>query len=66
MFYAVEIPKSATTTKNAKLKLLKTKAVIWFNKIFQTKQLTPKYFSIELNGNNKTLRFQQHKIYVKF
>ena len=28
-------------------------AAIWFNKICKTKQLTPKYFSIKINGDNK-------------
>ena len=37
--------------KNTKLNLLKTNANIWFNKICKTKQLTPKYFSIKINGN---------------
>ena len=35
--------------KNTRLKLPKTNAAIWFNK---TKQLTPKYFSIKIKGNN--------------
>jgi len=26
---------------------------IWFNKICKTKQLTPKYYSIKVNGNNR-------------
>jgi hypothetical protein len=42
--------------KNTKLKLPKTNAAIWFNKIFKTKQLTPKYFSIKINGNNRQNR----------
>jgi hypothetical protein len=29
---------------------------IWFNKICKTKQLTPKYYSIKLNGNNRQSR----------
>ena len=38
--------------KNTKLKLLKTNAAIWFNKMCKTKQLTPKYFDIKINGNS--------------
>jgi hypothetical protein len=39
--------------RNTKLKLLTTNAAIWFNKICKTKQMTPKYFSIKINGNNR-------------
>jgi len=39
--------------KNAKEKLLKTTADIWFNKICKNHQLTRKYIKIEVNGNNK-------------
>ena len=42
--------------KNTRLKLLKTNAAIWFNKICKTKQLMPKYFSIKVNGNNRQNR----------
>ena len=38
--------------KNTKLKLLKMNAAIWFNKMYKTKQLTPKYFNIKINGNS--------------
>jgi hypothetical protein len=38
--------------KNTKLKLLKTNAVIWHNKICKTKQLMPKYIHIKINRNN--------------
>ena len=51
--------------KNTSLKLLKTSAAIWFNKICKTKQLTPKYLSIKINGNNrqtKNTRIQQPDI----
>jgi len=34
-----------------RLKLLKTNGAIWFNKMCKTKQMTPKYFSIKINGN---------------
>jgi len=39
--------------KNTKLKLLTTNGAIWFNKICETKQLTPKYLSIKINGINR-------------
>ena len=39
--------------KTTKLKLLKRNAAIWFNKICKSKHLTPKYFFIKFNGNNK-------------
>jgi hypothetical protein len=38
--------------KNTRLKVPKKNAAIWFNKICKTKQLTAKYFSIKINGNN--------------
>ena len=37
--------------KNNRTKLLETNAAIWFNKIRKTKQVTPKYFRIKINGN---------------
>jgi hypothetical protein len=36
--------------KNTKLKLLKTNAAIWFNKICIIKQLKPNYINIKNNG----------------
>jgi hypothetical protein len=39
--------------KNAKYKLLKTKAAIWFTKIRGSSQLTPKYVNIKIKGNNQ-------------
>jgi hypothetical protein len=36
-----------------KLKLLKSNAAIWNNKIYKAKQLTPKYIDIRVNENNK-------------
>ena len=33
--------------KNTKLKLMKTNAAIWFNKICREKQLQPRYISIK-------------------
>ena len=38
--------------KNTKLKLLKANAVIWFNKIYRTKQLKPNHIDIRINGQN--------------
>jgi hypothetical protein len=36
------------------MKLLKTNAAIWFNKLHsRTKQLTPKYINIKINGHNQ-------------
>jgi hypothetical protein len=59
--------------KNTRLKLLKTNAAILFDKIYKTKQMTPKYFSVKFNGNNKTnilmilkIEIQQKKTCVKF
>ena len=37
--------------KITELNLLKTNVAIWFKKIGKTKQLTPKYFSIKINGD---------------
>jgi len=38
------------TDKNTKLKLLKTNAAIWFNKMCRIKDLEQNYFSIKVNG----------------
>ena len=40
--------------KNSKLKLLKTNAAIWFNKVCKIKQLKPNY--IHFKTNVKTIR----------
>jgi len=37
--------------KNTKLKLLKTNAAIWFNKICRNNCLRPKYISLKINGH---------------
>jgi hypothetical protein len=37
--------------KNTKLKLLKTNAAIWFNKMCRIKQLQPNYINIRINRN---------------
>ena len=39
--------------RNAKLKLLKTNAAIWSNKICRINQLTHKYVTIKIKGNNQ-------------
>ena len=36
--------------KNTKLKLLKTNAAIWFNKLCKIRQLKPNYISIKIKG----------------
>ena len=35
------------------LKLLKTNAAIWFNKICRDRQLKPKYISFKINGRKQ-------------
>jgi hypothetical protein len=45
--------KHSNNYKNTKLKLLTTNAAIWFNKVCRTKQLTPKYINIKINGSNQ-------------
>jgi len=49
--------------KNTSLKLMKTNAAIWLNKISKTKQPAPNYVSIKINGNNGQNNL--HKAYVK-
>jgi hypothetical protein len=39
--------------KNTKLKLLKTNAAIWFNKICRDRQLKLKYISFKINGRKQ-------------
>jgi hypothetical protein len=41
------------TYKNTGLKLLKTNAAIWFNKQCRSKEYTPKYIHITINGNDR-------------
>jgi len=38
--------------KNTKLKLLKTNASIWFNKMCKIKQLKPNYINVKINGQS--------------
>jgi hypothetical protein len=45
--------KTISSFKHAKLKLLKTNAVIWFNKICRINQLTRKYVTIKIKGNRQ-------------
>jgi hypothetical protein len=42
--------KLCTSYKNTKLKLLKTKAAIWFNKMCRIKHLKQNYINIKING----------------
>jgi hypothetical protein len=37
--------------KNTKLKLFKTNAAVWFNKMSRIKQVQPNYIIIRINGN---------------
>jgi len=39
--------------KNTKLKLLKTNASIWFNKICRDRQLKPRYINIKIKGRKQ-------------
>jgi len=45
--------KSYYKYKNAKLKLLKTNAAIWFNKMCRTKQVKPNYINIKISGKSQ-------------
>jgi len=42
--------KMCNTYKNTKLKLLKTNAALWFNKMCTIKHLRPKYIHFKTNG----------------
>jgi hypothetical protein len=42
--------KLCNTNKNTRLKLLKTNAAIWFNKMRRIKLLKPNYINIKTNG----------------
>ena len=46
--------KACYTYKNTRLKLLRTSAALWFNKMCRIKQLKPKY--IQFKSNGKILR----------
>jgi hypothetical protein len=39
--------------KNTKLKILKTNAAIWFNKVCRTKQIKPNYINVKINGKSQ-------------
>jgi len=43
-------PKLNNNYNNTRLKLPKTNAVIWFNKMCKVKQLKPNYVNIKING----------------
>jgi hypothetical protein len=51
--------------KNTNLKLLKTNAAIWFNKLCKVKELKPGYINIKINGNTLQDRKTTHNA-VKF
>ena len=44
--------KSINNYKNFKYKLLKTNAAIWYNKMYRSNQLTPKYTYINIQCND--------------
>jgi hypothetical protein len=50
--------KSVNSYKNSKLKLLKTSAAVWFNKIYRTKQICPKYIQIKIKANSQQNKHQ--------
>jgi hypothetical protein len=45
--------KLGNSHKNTKLKLLKTNAAIWFNKICRIKRLKPNYINIKTKGKKQ-------------
>jgi len=51
-FVGAQQAKLYNTYKNTQLKLLKTNAAIWFNKICRDAQLQPKYIGIKISGRN--------------
>jgi hypothetical protein len=46
--------------RNIKNKLHKTNEAIWYNKMCRQLQLTPKYISIKLNGNDHQKKKSVH------
>jgi len=44
------LPKVSNVYKNTRLKLLKTNAAVWFNKMCKSKNLKPKYIHFKTNG----------------
>jgi hypothetical protein len=42
--------------KNCRPKLLKTNAAIWLIKMYKNRQMTAKYYSIKISGNNRQIR----------
>jgi hypothetical protein len=54
-FTTIDVPQGTIINnfKNAKQKLLKTSAAIWFNEICGINQLIPKYIQIKLKYNNQ-------------
>jgi hypothetical protein len=49
-FINAQQAKTYNIYKNTKLKLLKTKAAIWHNKMCRTMNLQPNYIEIKCNG----------------
>ena len=52
-FTSAQQAKPYNIYKNIKLKLLKTNAAIWFNKICRNNHLRPKYISLKIDGHKK-------------
>jgi hypothetical protein len=48
--YRDQTGKLCTSFKNTKLKLLKTNAAVWFNKMCKIKHLKSNYVNIKING----------------
>ena len=52
-FVNAQQAKPCNVYKNTKLKLLKTNAAIWFNKICRDRQLQPRYINIKIKGRKQ-------------
>jgi len=50
-FIEAQQAKLCNTYKNTRLKLLKTTATLWFNKMCRLKHLKPNYIHFKTNGN---------------
>jgi hypothetical protein len=53
---AAQQEKMIKNFRNAKEKLLKTNAGIWFNKICSINEITPKYILFKIEGENQQSR----------
>jgi hypothetical protein len=62
--------KEAYQYKDIKLKLHRTNAAIWYNKLCRQLQLAPKYIAIKVNRHNQqhieTVYICRNKIYLMF